>query len=260
MNERSVVSHKKGFIARTMCVYCEMVLWNSFIKPGLHIRASGELNSVANDECSNYMHTLSLALSFVALALKAIFWHEAEWFSTHVKMVHSHSDSNLLMFVQVRGKIQAQMCKWGIKTTICGELREEGCDCEECHRTPHYIITIIGTADWVLTHVDIPYILFHSLLIQNFNSTWVKPSWFTEMSQVLLITPFLRAHINVFVFSTFFFIDEAWFHFGGYVNMQNYYVWSLENPHIFWTTLLHPQKIGIWCTADVYWDQSFSRQ
>ncbi len=32
-----------------------------------------------------------------------------------------------------------------------------------------------------------------------------------------------------------------------YTSTQNYRVWSLENPHIFQTMLLHPQKIGAWC-------------
>ncbi len=43
-----------------------------------------------------------------------------------------------------------------------------------------------------------------------------------------------------------YFSDEAWFHLDGFVNAQNYRVWSAENPHCFRTTSLHPLKIGVW--------------
>src|SRR5699024_11571821 len=43
-----------------------------------------------------------------------------------------------------------------------------------------------------------------------------------------------------------FFSDEAWFHLSGYVNSQNYRIWSTENPHAFIQTPLHPQKVGVW--------------
>ncbi len=47
---------------------------------------------------------------------------------------------------------------------------------------------------------------------------------------------------------TFFFSNKAWFHLDSYINMQSDCVWNSENPQIFWTTSLHPQKVGIWCT------------
>lgn len=43
-----------------------------------------------------------------------------------------------------------------------------------------------------------------------------------------------------------FFSDEAWFHLSGYVNSQNFRIWSAENPHAFHETSLHPIKIGVW--------------
>ncbi len=46
---------------------------------------------------------------------------------------------------------------------------------------------------------------------------------------------------DVSVFDTFFFSNEAWLHSDGYINTQNYPVWSSENPH-----KSHPKKIGIW--------------
>jgi hypothetical protein len=41
--------------------------------------------------------------------------------------------------------------------------------------------------------------------------------------------------------------DEAWFHLSGYVNSQNSWFWSSENPHLFHEVPLHSQKIGCWC-------------
>lgn len=41
--------------------------------------------------------------------------------------------------------------------------------------------------------------------------------------------------------------DEAWFHLTGYVNAQNYRVWSQANPRVFRESSLHPQKVGVWC-------------
>jgi hypothetical protein len=43
-----------------------------------------------------------------------------------------------------------------------------------------------------------------------------------------------------------FFSDEAWVHLSGYVNSQNYRIWSSENPHAFVETRLHPVKVGVW--------------
>lgn len=43
-----------------------------------------------------------------------------------------------------------------------------------------------------------------------------------------------------------FFSDEAWFHLTGYINAQNYRIWSAENPHEFRETQLHPVKVGVW--------------
>lgn len=46
-----------------------------------------------------------------------------------------------------------------------------------------------------------------------------------------------------------FFSDEAWFHLSGYINSQNYRIWSAENPHAFQETSLHPLKVGVWCAV-----------
>ncbi len=43
--------------------------------------------------------------------------------------------------------------------------------------------------------------------------------------------------------------DKAWFHLSGYINEQNVCICSSENPHEYRVTLLHPQKIGVWCTT-----------
>ncbi len=49
------------------------------------------------------------------------------------------------------------------------------------------------------------------------------------------------------VLDTVFFSDEAWFHLSGYVNAQNYRVWSSINPHQYVETTIHPQKLGVRC-------------
>ncbi len=46
-----------------------------------------------------------------------------------------------------------------------------------------------------------------------------------------------------------FFTDEAWVHLDGYVNAQNFRIWSSENPHAFVERGLHPQKVGVWCAV-----------
>ncbi len=70
--------------------------------------------------------------------------------------------------------------------TVNGDLREKEGDCKECHGMHHHIITTV-LAGGAFPHIDIPYISFHSLPIQNFDSTWVKVSRFTEKRQVLLM-------------------------------------------------------------------------
>jgi hypothetical protein len=40
--------------------------------------------------------------------------------------------------------------------------------------------------------------------------------------------------------------DEAWLMLGGYVNSQNFRIWSTDNPHAYLKAPLYPQKIGIW--------------
>jgi hypothetical protein len=46
-----------------------------------------------------------------------------------------------------------------------------------------------------------------------------------------------------------FFSGEAWFHFQGYVNMQNNHYWSSQNPHLTHEVPLHLVKVGVWCAV-----------
>ncbi len=59
----------------------------------------------------------------------------------------------------------------------------------------------------------------------------------------------LRFTNRVADFDYFFFSDEAWFTLDGYVNSQNYRVWSASNPHAYIDKSLHPPKIGVWCAV-----------
>ncbi len=56
------------------------------------------------------------------------------------------------------------------------------------------------------------------------------------------------SHRTPKVLKHIYFSGEAWFHLSGYINGQNFHSWFSENLHEHLVTLLHPQKIGIWCT------------
>ncbi|GFV89693.1 DUF4817 domain-containing protein [Trichonephila clavipes] len=44
------------------------------------------------------------------------------------------------------------------------------------------------------------------------------------------------------------FSDEAHFWLNSYVNKQNCRIWSEANPLVYVETLLHPEKLTVWCT------------
>jgi hypothetical protein len=44
------------------------------------------------------------------------------------------------------------------------------------------------------------------------------------------------------------FSDEGWLHLQGYINTQNNRYWSSQNPYLTHEALLHPVKVGVWCT------------
>ena len=41
--------------------------------------------------------------------------------------------------------------------------------------------------------------------------------------------------------------DEAHFHFGGYINKQNFCIWGLENPKIIIEKPPYPQRVTVRC-------------
>ncbi|GFX63911.1 leucine-rich repeat-containing protein 7 [Trichonephila clavipes] len=43
------------------------------------------------------------------------------------------------------------------------------------------------------------------------------------------------------------FSDEAHFWLNGYVNKQNFHIWSEANPQVYIETPLHPEKLTVWC-------------
>ncbi|GFV18451.1 uncharacterized protein TNCV_4468871 [Trichonephila clavipes] len=43
------------------------------------------------------------------------------------------------------------------------------------------------------------------------------------------------------------FSDEAHFWLNGYVNKQNWRIWSEANPQVYVETPLHPEKLTVWC-------------
>jgi hypothetical protein len=54
---------------------------------------------------------------------------------------------------------------------------------------------------------------------------------------------------NIRVLNITFFTYEAWFHLSGYINGQNYRLWSSENPHAYHESQLHAVKTGVWCAV-----------
>jgi hypothetical protein len=50
-----------------------------------------------------------------------------------------------------------------------------------------------------------------------------------------------------------FITDEAYFHWSGYVNSQNTWIWSDEKPHAVHPIPLHYIKIGVWCAVSARW-------
>ncbi|GFU54664.1 hypothetical protein TNCV_2161321 [Trichonephila clavipes] len=42
-------------------------------------------------------------------------------------------------------------------------------------------------------------------------------------------------------------VDEAHFWLNGYVNKQTCRIWSEANPQVYVETLLHPEKLTVWC-------------
>jgi hypothetical protein len=50
-----------------------------------------------------------------------------------------------------------------------------------------------------------------------------------------------------------FITDEVYFHLSGYVNSQNIWVRSDENPHAVHQIPLHGIKTGVWCAVSAMW-------
>lgn len=72
------------------------------------------------------------------------------------------------------------------------------------------------------------------LLPQDFNQRLLFCQWFND-----------NLNNNDLLDNTFY-SDEAWFHLSGYVNSQNYRIWSTVNPHVIEAAPLHPLKVGVW--------------
>ncbi len=119
-------------------------------------------------------------------------------------------------------------------TTVYGDIRKEGDDCKACHRAPHHIITMTGTAGRSFTHVDIRFTLFHSLPIQNFDSTRVKAKWFVNKRRVVLMSSSLSGW---WCFDIRYILLQRW-SLVPFKSLHKYLKVTflcLENPHIFWT-------------------------
>ncbi len=131
----------------------EKVIEITSLKLGLHIRASGKLNSEANNERPDYILASWCASSFVLLLLKVVFLtlvkRHADVY-TNLKWFGAHTSTDMWMFVRVckrfiriatatckcsckwQTESQTWMRKWGI--TIA---RENSADCETWAGSSH---------------------------------------------------------------------------------------------------------------------------
>ncbi len=62
---------------------------------------------------------------------------------------------------------------------------------------------------------------------------------------------FIHNHYSILNYISF--CDEAWFHLNGYINAQNYRVWSSTNSHMYQEVSLHALKLGVWCVMSHCW-------
>lgn len=94
----------------------------------------------------------------------------------------------------------------------------------------------------------------HRIVRKKLNLYPYKIQLFQELSPVdidrrlefasLMLQKILDRSINP---KNICFSDEAHFWLTGYVNKQNYRFWAKENPTVFQTTSLKPQKLTVWC-------------
>lgn len=68
----------------------------------------------------------------------------------------------------------------------------------------------------------------------------------TDHAKRIRYCQWFKANVDNNMLDTMFFTDEAWLHLSGYINSQNFRIWSTENPHQYIESPLHPLKIGIW--------------
>ena len=71
------------------------------------------------------------------------------------------------------------------------------------------------------------------MVVYTFEQRWAKRAcdWLTEDGD--------------FGKKKIFFSDEAHFDLGGYVKMQNYRIWGIENPHAYIEKPTHPKRVTV---------------
>ncbi|GFT45187.1 uncharacterized protein TNCV_1544411 [Trichonephila clavipes] len=97
--------------------------------------------------------------------------------------------------------------------------------------------------------------LFRSRWREGIALAWSLASTFILRRSLLIITTerFVEwAQNEIAVVPDFhkriLFSDEAHFWLNGYVNKQNFFIWSEANPQVYAETPLHPEKLTVWCT------------
>ncbi len=156
MNEWSVASRENGFITRIMCIYCETVLWNSFVKTcsqWFYTRICyTHLLLIVNSLLMNEWSVASRENGFIT-RLMCIYCETVLW-NSFVKTCSQwilYKNFQILCFHLISCYTKFDFKKFENETTLddLSHLRwpslvtsERKGDSKECHRKPYHIITM----------------------------------------------------------------------------------------------------------------------
>ncbi len=79
--------------------------------------------------------------------------------------------------------------------------------------------------------------MLHKMKLEDYAPCYNYCNWFFKKigSDVETMTTILFSEVGFHLLSRF-------------VNSQNYHIWSINNPHDFKETSIHPIKVSVWCT------------
>jgi hypothetical protein len=93
----------------------------------------------------------------------------------------------------------------------------------------------------------------NSCRVSSINSLLCFISVRYQLSGNSVIDNIILSYEGDYMLHIFYSTDKAWFHFRGYVNSQNFRIWSAEKSHAVHRNHLHSSKIGLWCAVSRKW-------